>query len=412
MAEKHFLGAKLRKLREARGWTLEACAERLGLSPSYLSQLETNQRPATARVLIALTRAFHVDAGLFDLEGDARLVADLRAASADLAGEAEPPTAAELKQVVASSPRLARQFVTLHQNFRDLNSQPRTPDFTAHQDQAADLFYRHHNHFEILDTAAEALAAALPRTGLNTRTLEAALNDLHGVRVLYAPDHHAPAALSLNSRQPETGRAFQMARRLALLSFHDLIEAERDQDGTEARTMRKTAHEALLDYAADALLMPYGDFLQTARDEKHDIERLASRFQVSFEQVCRRLTTLQRPGARGLPFYFAQVDMAGNIARRFNTPQFPLSSSSSACPLWKAHDFGFTPDRIDARLVETQNGSRLLSVVKLMTEPGDGYLARTRRYGLSLAWEAADAGAVVYATGLDLKGPAPRTDGY
>ena len=86
MAEKLFLGAKLRKLREARGWTLEACAERLGLSPSYLSQIETNQRPATARVLIALTRAFHVDASLFDLEGDARLIADLREATTDVAG--------------------------------------------------------------------------------------------------------------------------------------------------------------------------------------------------------------------------------------------------------------------------------------------------------------------------------------
>ena len=81
MAEKLFLGAKLRKLREARGWTLEACAERLGLSPSYLSQIETNQRPATARVLIALTRAFHVDASLFDLEGDARLLAEKAAAA-------------------------------------------------------------------------------------------------------------------------------------------------------------------------------------------------------------------------------------------------------------------------------------------------------------------------------------------
>ena len=36
MAEKLFLGAKLRKLREARGWTLEACAERLGLSPEQV----------------------------------------------------------------------------------------------------------------------------------------------------------------------------------------------------------------------------------------------------------------------------------------------------------------------------------------------------------------------------------------
>ena len=57
MAEKLFLGAKLRKLREARGWTLEACAERLGLSPSYLSQIETNQRPATARGVKSATAA-------------------------------------------------------------------------------------------------------------------------------------------------------------------------------------------------------------------------------------------------------------------------------------------------------------------------------------------------------------------
>jgi transcriptional regulator with XRE-family HTH domain len=94
MAEKLFLGPKLRKLREARGWTLEACAERLGLSPSYLSQIETNQRPATARVLIALTRAFHIDASLFDLEGDARLIADLREATTDIAGPGKNPRGA------------------------------------------------------------------------------------------------------------------------------------------------------------------------------------------------------------------------------------------------------------------------------------------------------------------------------
>mgnify|MGYP000621713779 CR=1 FL=1 len=40
-------------LREGQKLTLEACAQRLGLSASYLSQVETNQRPVTARVLIA-----------------------------------------------------------------------------------------------------------------------------------------------------------------------------------------------------------------------------------------------------------------------------------------------------------------------------------------------------------------------
>ncbi|HCW48828.1 MAG TPA: Cro/Cl family transcriptional regulator, partial [Brevundimonas sp.] len=105
MAQKLYLGTKVRKLRETRGWTLEQCAGRLALSPSYLSQIETNQRPATARVLIALTRAFDVDASLFDLDGDARLIADLREATTDVAGHAEAPTAGELKQAAMNAPR-------------------------------------------------------------------------------------------------------------------------------------------------------------------------------------------------------------------------------------------------------------------------------------------------------------------
>ena len=55
MAEKLYLGTKVRKLREARGWTLEQCAGRLALSPSYLSQIETNQRPARRLTVAFLT---------------------------------------------------------------------------------------------------------------------------------------------------------------------------------------------------------------------------------------------------------------------------------------------------------------------------------------------------------------------
>ena len=135
MAEKLYLGAKVRKLREARGWTLEACAGRLALSPSYLSQIETNQRPATARVLIALTRAFDVDASLFDLDGDARLIADLREAVTDVAGRAEAPSAVELKQAVTNTPRLARQFLALHQTFRRLDERVKALDDTLGRDE-------------------------------------------------------------------------------------------------------------------------------------------------------------------------------------------------------------------------------------------------------------------------------------
>ena len=82
MREKLYVGPTLRLLREKQGLTLDACAARLGLSPSYLSQLETNQRPVTARVLIALSRTFAVDPAEFDADDESRLIADLREASA------------------------------------------------------------------------------------------------------------------------------------------------------------------------------------------------------------------------------------------------------------------------------------------------------------------------------------------
>src|SRR5512139_1077815 len=78
MREKLFVGPKVRSLRERQGLTLDACAKQLALSTSYLSQIETNQRPVTARVLIALSRYFSITPGDFDTDEESRTIADLR----------------------------------------------------------------------------------------------------------------------------------------------------------------------------------------------------------------------------------------------------------------------------------------------------------------------------------------------
>jgi len=52
---------------------------------------------------------------------------------------------------------------------------------------------------------------------------------------------------------------------------------------------------------------------------------LAQRFNAGFEQVCHRLTTLQRPNARGIPFFLLRVDNAGNVSKRFSSGTFPFS---------------------------------------------------------------------------------------
>ena len=54
------VGARLRAVRLARGWTLEALASRAGMSASTLSRLESGKRQATLGLLLPLTRELGV----------------------------------------------------------------------------------------------------------------------------------------------------------------------------------------------------------------------------------------------------------------------------------------------------------------------------------------------------------------
>ena len=53
-----FAGTRVRDLRKQLGLPQAAMAARLGVSVSYLSQIENEERPLTPPVLIALTREF------------------------------------------------------------------------------------------------------------------------------------------------------------------------------------------------------------------------------------------------------------------------------------------------------------------------------------------------------------------
>ena len=92
---KTFMGVKLRRLRSERGMSQIALAHALGISPSYLNQVEQNQRPLTVSLLLKLNRALGVDIQQFSEDEEARLIAALREALADAP---EPVSLPELKE--------------------------------------------------------------------------------------------------------------------------------------------------------------------------------------------------------------------------------------------------------------------------------------------------------------------------
>ena len=153
-------------------------------------------------------------------------------------------------------------------------------------------------------------------------------------KVLYVGDADEPGQ-----------RAFQLATQLAYLDAGVLIDELADSGGFPNAESRALARIGLASYFAGALVLPYRAFLAAAEQLRYDIDLLAQRFGVSFETVCHRLSTLQRPEARGVPFFFVRVDRAGNISKRQSATDFHFSHTGGTCPLWNVYDAFAQPPR-------------------------------------------------------------------
>ncbi|TJW65586.1 MAG: ImmA/IrrE family metallo-endopeptidase, partial [Mesorhizobium sp.] len=158
----------------------------------------------------------------------------------------------------------------------------------------------------------------------------------------------------------------------------------------------------LRNYFAGALTLPYQHFLAVAKELRHDLELMATRFGASLEQVAHRLSTLQRPGVRGVPVFFARIDCAGNITKRHSAAKLQFARFGAACPLWNVHQAFETPGHIIRQLAETPDGARYLSIATEITKGSGGFNAPQRRYAIALGCEVAYAQDFVYAGGLDL----------
>lgn len=423
MREKLFVGPRLKALRQGRSWTLEVCARLLGLSPSYLSQIEANQRPVTARVLIDAMRVFEIDAASLDAADDQRLIADLREAAADPVSGAEAPSLAEIKQVVTNAPHFARAYLALHRGYRQLDERLKQTEEAVSLDERGaasallpyeevrDFFHYRDNYVHALDVAAEALSEELGLDGGET-DLERHLAERLGVTVERSREfdllrRFEPEArrLVLGAAQPAATRSFQMAYQIAAMTLSDVVEAELEAASFRSESAAQVCRTGLLNYAAGALLLPYGRFRESARQVRHDVEQLSLIFQTSLEQVFHRLSTLQRPGARGVPFYFVRLDRAGNITKRHSATRFHFARFGGTCPMWNVHDAFSRPDAWMVQLAEMPDGVRYVCVAKGVVKSSGAYLQADRRYALGLGCEVQYADQLVYADGLDLKGP-------
>ena len=418
---KLFLGARLKRLRRERGLNQSQMADALGISSSYLNHLERNQRPVTAGILLRLAESFDIDVRAFASEhGDS--------AGANQLGEifSDPMLADlgvsryELIELTDNAPSVAEGLSRLYTAFRELQRHPQEMEtggadprvLITPETWVRDYIQAQRNHFPELEDGAETLGGALVDPLSVAEPLRRRLKEAWGVEVrVVAPEvledasQHYDAqrrTLMLSALLRPENRTFGIAYQLAMLEFAPvlarMIESARPPDPGS----RHLLHMSFANYAAGAIMMPYGKFLRAAEEHRYAIDRLCAHFGSNVEQVAHRLTTLGRSGASGVPFFMLRVDPAGNISKRYAGESFPFSHFGGTCPRWQLHAAFQTPGQTIRQLIETPDGQRFFTISRTIERPLRPDLRDDALLAIGLGCDVKHAQRIAYSDGLDL----------
>ncbi len=424
------IGGRLRRLRQERRLTQAQMARELGISASYLTLLESNQRPVTVRVLLRLVDKFHVNVQEFAADTDQRLSLELTEAFSDPIFDGAGVKASDIQELVAALPAVGRAVLDLYAGYRRRTASDAdtsagddaadAPTVSIPSEEVTEFIQSHTNYFPELEEAAERLWA---ENGLAIHTLyqglTAVLRQRYSVGIEIRPADlmdgrsrrydRLSRRLEISEMLPPPSRLFQIAHQIAYLGHHDLLDeiigSGRFSSDEAAALMRS----ALANYFAAAVLMPYQLFRDAAKTVRYDIEILRNRFGVSFEQACHRLTTLHRPGAEGVPMHFIRVDIAGNISKRFSASGIHIARFGAACPRWNVYDAFATPGMLRVQLSQMPEGKVFFCVARTTGRTnafiGGGLPHRIGQRAVGLGCDVRYASEIVYADGLNIADP-------
>lgn len=413
---KLFAGHAVRRLRRQAGLTQAAMAEALAISPSYLNLVEKNQRPLSATLLVRLAESFDFDPRALAAGEPGGGEAALRRRLVDPIFADLEIDRNEIEEWLAGAPGGAEAFARAYDRIGAGGSAGEVAaDPIA---EARREIERWRGHFADLDAMAEGLADELR---LGAGDLYGAIADRLRVKhqltirvlpidvmpdLLRRTDLHA-RQLQLSETLDTASRTFAAAFQLAQIEARSEIDALAKGAAFVDRSAERLFRRHLTSYFAAALMMPYARFLRACEATGYDLELLQRRFGAGFEQVAHRLTTLQRVGARGLPFFLVRIDRAGQASKRFSGASgSPLAEAEGRCPLWRLHHAFDRQGTLAVQLVELEDASRWLTLARTVTPQGRRYGAVPAEFAVGIGVAAGLAGGLAVARGIDLKGEA------
>lgn len=424
------MGAALRNLRRKEGLSQAQLAGQLGISSSYLNLIEHDHRTLTAQLLLKLAQQFKLDLNAFGSNDQKQLHTDLMEVFGDPIFDSSGLTNQEMKDIAGQYPSVARAIRALYHGYRSSRESadtlatriseqadlPGAPHFRLPSEEVSDFIQEYSNYFHDLELAAEQLwqEGRLESDDL-TRGLKHFAQETLGITVLIEKIEVAGAILRwydetrrilhLSEMLPPRSRSFQLANQIGLIHHRALLERLVQDPMFTTDESRALGRMALSSYFAGAVLMPYREFIQCARNDRYDIELMCHRFRVSFEQLCHRLTTLRRPGVEGIPFHMIRIDIAGNISKHFSASGIRFARFSGICPRWNVCTAFQTPGTIRVQLSQMPDSSVYFCIARTIPKGRGGYHAQHALQAIGLGCRIEHARELVYSDGVDLEHP-------
>jgi predicted transcriptional regulator len=264
------------------------------------------------------------------------------------------------------------------------------------------FIFESNNHFPELEEVADSFLRQYAQPGAPHHVIVEMMVQRHE-KTLSEPDPggHGTAA-------PETTRSRRFRLLKSMSAAHagdrvsELVHASPWLVSEAARTLAASALHA---YVAAAILMPYQPFLDAAEQWRYDLDALASRFDVSYEQAAHRLATLRRRGAEGVHFAFMRSDPSGYVTKRLSLPRLPLPRYSNACPLWVIYSAFQNAGATARAFGALPSGDRFLFFARAVEKGPQSVTFPRHLLSIMLVCPASEAGRVVYADGIDRSNP-------
>ena len=419
------IGPKIKGFRRQLGIQANKLAEKLNISPSYLTLIEGGKRKIDADLLLKICQELKIEVSDLAIKSDLNLANNISELLDDKLFDDLDILGPEVKDLANTNPKIGRALIRLGDILKKKDHElvnkieklsgkivdSRKSSFPG--EVISDFLQENKNYFPKLEEFADKI---FDKVKQNNRTRYIALCNFlkseFNINVKdIIPEEGKPFSKIYNIKNKELflsdylsieTKKLHAAAQIAQEGANDKINEYLETFNFPSEESKKLTKVALLNYCGAAILMPYKPFHSECKKLKYDLELLQNTFATSFEQVAHRVTCLQDPELPGIPFHMLRVDVAGNISKRFSLSGIEIPRYGGACPRWNVYSAFSRPGVIQAAVSKMTNGEKYVCIARTV-EKGIGRHGQKKSIlSIGLGCEAKYAKDFVYTENLNI----------